>query len=336
MLCVLVVFIHSNISQVVFENEVITLEVPLIIDIIRTFISVFLASIAVPLFFFISSYLLFKKDDPYPVLIKKKMRSLFVPFCLWNGSLLLLFFISQRIPLLRQFFKPTILTQLHEKGVIAFFYGPLVYQLWFVRDLFLCVVFSPVIKWLVKRLPAFSLVAVLLFAQSELLYGGIRRAIFYFSLGGLAVRFDLSYKNIARIRFWDIGVLFVLIIILRFYFHFSAQTALAPLPLLNILVGGVLLLKLSGCVCENERAFAVLKYLSQFTFWIFASDPILVAPIRKIWIKCLPFEGAWLLAEYFGAVIIGICVSLGVALLLKRIAPKVYAVFTGGRAQPAR
>ena len=343
MLCVLVVFIHNQINSVNFAGETIRVKEPIVFEAVRIFISGYLGAIAVPLFFFISGYLLFKKDDPYPVMLKKKARSLVVPYFLWNALFFVVYYFAQQFPVIKQFIRRTIASNIDIKELARIFFGrynefgpgnfpPAAATLWFVRDLFLCVVFSPVIKWLVKRMPAFSLVAVLLFAQSELLYGGIRRALFYFTLGGLAVRFDLSYKNIARIRFWDIGVLFALIIILRFYFHFSTQTAASPLGVLNVLVGGVLLLKISGRVCEDERAFAALKYLSQFTFWIFATHYEIVAAIKKLWWKFMPLNGVSFFVEYFGgtALCVGIC--MGAALLVKRIAPKVYAVFTGGRA----
>ena len=345
MLCVLVVFIHNKPDHVNFQGKVVSPGIPVALEAVRLFISIYLGCIAVPLFFFISSYLLFKKDDPYPELLKKKVRSLAVPYVLWNTLFILLRFTEQQIPFLKQYFATLIIRECSLKDFVGFYIGryidngmlvPFVSQLWFVRDLFLCALLSPVIKWLVKRMPAFSLVAVLLFWRSDWLYGEIRTALFYFTLGGLAVRFDLSYKNIARIRFWDIGVLFALIIILRFYFHFSAQTALAPLGVLNILVGGVLLLKISGRVCKDQRAFTALKYLAGFSFWVYAMHIDIIYSIIKLWVKFLPLNAVSLSAEYFigTALCVGIC--LGAALLVKRIAPKVYAVFTGGRALPVR
>ena len=343
LLCVLVVFIHNKTTGVNFQDQVVALDIPIALKIAHLFIPDYLANIAVPLFFFMSSYLLFKKDDPYPVLLKKKIRSLFIPYVLWHTLFILFRFVAQQIPVLRQYFASVIIRELDLKGFVSLyigghFYGqspsfdPFVVQLWFVRDLFLCVVFSPVIKYLIKQLPLFSLVAALLFFQSDLLYNRIRTAVFYFSLGCLAVRFNLSYKNIARIKFCDIGLLYALIVALQFYFHFSAQNAIEPLGLLNILVGSVLLLKISGRVCENERIFAALRYLAGFSFWVYAMHWECLNVIKKLWVKFLPLNGASLFVEYFGGTALCVAICLGAALLVRRIAPKVYALFAGGRA----
>ena len=346
MLCVLIVFIHNNINTVNFNDKSVVLDIPLAQQAIRFFISGCVASIAVPLFFFMSSYLLFKKDDPYPVMLKKRVRSLLLPYVLWITLLIALRFIEQQIPFLKQYFATVIIRELKPKDFVSLyvgghFYGkdhfqPFMGQLWFVRDLFLCTVFSPVIGQLFKRMPLFATVAALLFFQSSLLYDGIREAVFYFSLGCLASRFDLSYKNIARIRFLDIGLLYALIIALRFYFHFTfdftGKSTGMPLGMLNILVGGLLLLKITGCACENERVHGVLAYLAGFSFWVYAMHWECLNVIKKLWVKFLPLNGTSLLFEYLlgTAVCVGIC--LLAAIVLKRIAPKVYAVLTGGRA----
>ena len=336
------VFIHNNLEEINFVGKTVSIDDPLAVEITRFLITSILARIAVPLFFFTSSYLLFKKNDPYPVLLKKKIRSLAVPYFLWNALLILIYFLAQQIPFLKQYFATVIISELDLKGLLKLFIvrngfgvgcsGPLIYQFWFVRDLFLCVVFSPIIKRLFKRLPLFSLVAVFLFFQSDLLYRGIRTAAFYFSLGCLAARFDLTYKNIERIRFTDIGLLFALIVALRFYFHFSSNAPLPFLSVLSILIGGILLLKISGIACKNERIFARLKYLAGFSFWVYATHGELIVVIKKLWAKFLPLSGAWLFAEYFGGTALCVALCLLAAVVIKKVAPRLYALFTGNRA----
>lgn len=180
--------------------------------------------------------------------------------------------------------------------------------------------------------PLFYFFAVFLFFNSNALYGGIRTALFYFSLGGFAVRFNLTYKNLERIKLSDAILLFALTVIIDFVFYFTKKTPPDNKNLVIIISGGILFLKLSGMACKNQSAYRVLKYLAGFSFWLYAThEPFLITPLKKLWTKFIPVNDCWLFAKYFGAVILCVLISLSLALLLKKLCPKLFALLTGSR-----
>ena len=88
-LSVLVVFIHSKITpeQINFltaNGRDVTFPNSSFVRVIEDLITRGLGCCAVPMFFFISGFILFKKNEQYKVLIQKKLHSLVIPFLLWT------------------------------------------------------------------------------------------------------------------------------------------------------------------------------------------------------------------------------------------------------------
>lgn len=145
-----------------------------------------LAQIAVPLFYFISGYLLFyHKGEHFNVttyisVLKRRAKSLLVPYLFWNLAVTLLFWGVQSLcPQLitgnNQYQKPVA-----DYGVLDWVYSfwdtnlingsngnpfPACFQLWFIRDLMVMVLCSPLIYIFIRKLRCMSLyIAVLVVA----------------------------------------------------------------------------------------------------------------------------------------------------------------------------
>lgn len=83
-LTILVVFIHSYSEEIYMVGGNIVLEIPAWLDWFKYIISVVVARCAVPAFFFISAILLYKRDFVWKDNIKKKLKTLVVPYMLLN------------------------------------------------------------------------------------------------------------------------------------------------------------------------------------------------------------------------------------------------------------
>ena len=148
-LMVCVVLIHIDIPNLVNH---------LFVDIFDSYIIESFVRIAVPLFFFISGFLFFKKVEnfgwvEYKNKIKNRVKRLLVPYLLWNIIVIVLKYIFYKIGLEKADY-------LFEDGlrwVYHIIWRPINIQLWFVRDLFLVVLMSPIVYFLIKRLKVFSL-----------------------------------------------------------------------------------------------------------------------------------------------------------------------------------
>lgn len=164
-----------------------------------------------------ASYLQFMKGDSYGVLLKKKAKSLLVPYFLWP---LLNIGIYVGFKLLVQAVFPAMIERknwfpMSEWGVKgwlhAFFgyenmaegntFGGYVGQLWFVRDLFILILISPVLRLAVRKFPVCALVAVSFFYFSDTrpFIVAAQALFFYYNgtlLGGIRIRpFCLCGQN---------------------------------------------------------------------------------------------------------------------------------------------
>ena len=125
----------------------------LLVDIYNKYINSSFVYITVHLFFFISGFLFFYGIDKfggveYWICLKKRIKRLVVPYLLWGTFIVgirYLFYLLGQPDNIGLF-----------SGGLKWFYHivlfPINYQLWFVRDLFIVVLISPLIYFLLKRL----------------------------------------------------------------------------------------------------------------------------------------------------------------------------------------
>lgn len=163
-----------------------------IFSVVGTFINKF-AFIAVPLFFAISGYLFFQKLDTWswPVWkqkIRSRVRTLLIPFIIFN----VICAISQlSLPIIGWLWNGVSYCQGWKNwlGMDMQLYYPLDVPLWFIRDLMVMVVLSPLIYWLVRKVGAVYLAIVGVAYCLGILCcapGFSTNALFFFSLGAFA------------------------------------------------------------------------------------------------------------------------------------------------------
>ena len=152
-----VVFIHNYSSNVTtFQGVIGTTENNFIVDFVRDLISGGIAGIAAPIFFIMSGYLFFiNYDGTLNQFISKvtvRLRTLFVPFMFWNLAVLLLIAVGQYLPQTKGFFNAGNFP-VREYGIfdyinsiIGITRAPISYQFWFIRDLFVLVLISPLLR----------------------------------------------------------------------------------------------------------------------------------------------------------------------------------------------
>ena len=125
-LIVLVVFIHSYIMMPYHGSDVTASEVPIFYN-IEFLLSEIIACIAVPLFFLISGFLFFYRlqgfnQAKYFEKIKKRFKTLFIPYLFWSVFAILITFIVQ-------YSVPSLLSG-EAKGVISWTAGDWLAAIW--------------------------------------------------------------------------------------------------------------------------------------------------------------------------------------------------------------
>ena len=353
LLAVFVVFIHNNFTAEsvarAFEQDgaVIAFGQGAAGKWMQLFISQGITRCAVPLFFLFAAYLQCKKDDSYGTLLRKKCRSLVLPFFLWPVLNIALFVgmklaVAHLVPGLLA--RPEVIPQFSWTAadwLHAFFgygkmdvgrtFGGYLVQMWFVRDLFILIVLSPLLRRIARSFPVCTVVAVSFFYFCDVRPLIVaEQALFYYMLGFFWAEYDVPLFEIAGRIKWRALIPLYLALWLATWFSFGEYSSCYWFM---VLVACLVMLKCSALIERNEKAFAIASFLAPVSFWLFAvHEPFLMGGVQSVWLKLLPMTTpARCLAEYFGVTVIVIALGTASGLLLRKICPPLFSVLNGGR-----
>ncbi|MCD0486854.1 acyltransferase [Pedobacter sp. MC2016-14] len=309
---------------------------------IQNFFSDGLARVTVPLFFLISGYLFFfnikgtVQDFNYK--ISKRLKTLFIPYLFWSLWGLFVFFMLQTIPFSRSFINMSLIKDYPIKQLLTvIFLDPLPYQLWFVKDLMLLVILSPILFYLIKTLKYFVLIAffVLWFLNYQFVVVN-NESILFFSLG---TYIGMEWKKVLLIKFGrqsfifvGLWVSFVLCKELMIQFDY-----INPLLLNSLKKTGVLLGVFSSWalydILFRDVDFQKSKHypVFSFTFFLYAFHEPVLTIYKKALLSIVGKTESGTLIVYVLTILLTISTALTVAYLVKLIIPKFYELITGGR-----
>ena len=165
--------------------------------------------IAVPLFFFMSGFLFFNGVDrfgrsEYLNKLKSRVKRLLIPYLLWGVFVVGVKYVFYKIGLENAdyLFKDTL------SWIYHIVWRPLNFQLWFIRDLFLVVLISPIIYFLFRRMRVFFVVllggAWLFWHKSVFALFGVEYCMFGENIFGI---FGLDFVSLF---FFSFGAWFAL------------------------------------------------------------------------------------------------------------------------------
>lgn len=345
-LIVAVVFIHSNPGDTVINGECIyTPNSYLVYEYFRYFISEILARIAVPLFFFISGFLFYRKIDIYNkgvyfTKLKKRVRTLLIPYVFWNLIVIFIQYLTQKYlsgltsgnNLLITDYTCWNWIKAFWNGNIVGYNTPINYPLWFIRDLMVMVIASPIIYWLIRYLKLYgiSLLGILWFFNIWIDIPGISIiSLFFFSYG--------AYYSIHKINFVNDFLKFYPVII-GAYIVTSIGDLFFKETSWNIYIHNIgILMGIAACVsltasCLNKNIWHVNFQLLNTSFFIYAYH---VMPLALV-VKCMneilhPQSDITLIVSYVFSPILVIAIGFWINKFLMKYFPKFTSIITGGR-----
>jgi surface polysaccharide O-acyltransferase-like enzyme len=304
---------------------------------------------AVPLLSMISGWLFFSpfKGDAGPALwarIRSRFVSLYLPLVCWNALVLVavyaLFSVSPGHALLQSLNIDLQSAGLREhlNAVFAFTQRPIAFQFWFVRDLFLTVLLSPLLWLLLRHAPWVGAVALGLAWLANANLGIFFRPDVpcFFYLGALLQRRQLRLTIPWRIT----------LLLLALYAVLVGLRALAPalggpgngdVPFVGVATRLMRIVGVLGCwgliyrAAQTRAGGAVGAYAGLAYFLYAAHWPLLA--LVKLWLwPLVPAQtDAWMLAHYVASVGATVLIGLGFGLLLSRRFPQGFALMNGGR-----
>ena len=287
-------------------------------DFIRNFISYGLASIAVPAFFFKSGFLFFYEtewsDAAYYKKLKTRFRTVLVPFLLWNLLALIYMFVFFNIPRSETF------------------------QFWFIRELIVLILLTPIFHILHKRKPvvvlAIFLVIWLFFDWSHpeflspfSVMASMMPILFFFAGSVFAIKKQQPF----------VTDMYGIIVSLVSVAAFAADTIIKPpgtlLHNVGVMTGLAAILYLSKFL-QIKRIKPVFLWLGNASFFVFAfHEPFLATTLPNILQIIKPANDAQKLAFYLATPLVMTGLALSVYVLLARFLPWSTAILTGGRAR---
>lgn len=297
--------------------------------------------IAVPLFFLISGYLFFNSFEQWGITvyfskIKKRVYTILLPYLLWN---ILAFFIL--------YFYGYFRTKLHGdiplsistvwsnwKGFRLFWDSngglPIDYPLWFIRDLFIIILISPLIYYNIKKLRYYGMLC--LFAV-YIVFGRFFMGLFFFSLGGWLMINGLSLTSIARKYKWASVSTSLLLLSLIIPAYKWNQSAYWIIERIFTLPGTFAIICLSS---EGIRSglFRFNGLLSRSSFFIYASHAIIILHdiAHYIVLHFLPVHGElYYCLDLLLRPIITVCICVAIYWSMEKVCPRLLCILTGGR-----
>jgi hypothetical protein len=315
---------------------------------VNSFVLFFFYS-AVPLLSAISGWLFFGfASDPTTAIarrIRGRFRSLLAPLVVWNAA-----YVLAALALHLAAPGNGILAALnidfagagamdYVNAVLGVTTLPIGFQFWFVRDLFLTVLVSPLLWLLLRHAPLAGAALLSLAWMTEQTFGIFIRTdvLFFFYLGALARRQGVDPR-----LGWDVTRWLLLA-----YAVLMALRALAPLAVdvndpeqrmwleaatrlarpLGVLACWGLCLRLA----QGSRAEALARW-GGFAFFLHAAHFPLIAAVKYALWKLVPAEtDAWMMVHYLASVTVTVAISALAAVILFRLSPGLYSFLAGGR-----
>ena len=324
-------------------------------NLFRISISHVLTHIAVPMFFFISGFLFFNKLQEwnrtvYFGKLRKRIKTLLVPFIIWNTIKILLKVQS----MIRHDGLDSLWNFLEGNNYFALYWNcetwnlertdwfgfltpsssPYLVPLWYLRDLMITMVLSPILYYLFKYARIGGL-ALLFFSYISLV--GIKvpgfstTALFFFGSGAYfnlnkidPTQFTLKYKN------YIYGLAIILwLIVARFDGH---NTPIGnPIYPFYIITGSIAMFNLATSFVKSGRLFP--RLLTQSTFFVYLAHTIMITGISSsVMGKIFGTENVLALSiSYFLAPILTVTICVVFYWILKRFLPKFCGILTGER-----
>lgn len=290
--------------------------------------------ISVPVFFIISGYLFFKGMESFgKTLYAKKLcsrvRTLLIPYVLWT-LICLLYMLTKHLPTILHTHSLDVVSDLFSWRIFWMYKVglPLHHPLWYVRDLMLMCLLSPVVWFLFSRLKHVAMLLIWSLFMVHNIASNISFpiSIFYFSLGSYLAICSIDIQKITMKLRW--GILLIAIV-----------------AIVCSVLGNITLTRFSHIVfalcCLGMSCFITGKYqcrvpalLTDSVFFVYAMHTIMVMmTFNRILMPFIPDTAhpALLFLRMFIVGILTTATCVFMFILLRRLCPKMTIILTGSR-----
>ncbi len=365
-LALMVIFIHMNPAIVsLHEAEFPILSGQGIFNIVCMALSRVVPYIAVPTFFLISGFLFFVNFrewswDGYKKKMKSRLRSLVIPYFLWNTVAFIFLFLGKLV--MKSLPEGGLFAFLVEKGSWHIYYdshtwgedlvdwlgrslyyaGPIDIPLWFLRDLIFVSLCTPIIYWMVKRLKIF-VVGILFLAYVSKIWISIPgfsiEAVFFFTTGAyLALNGFNIVTIVKKSKYVHLPLMVILLCAIVWFRGDGSAIGNNLFPF--FVCAGVLSAFYIASVFVEKYNVRSKKLLVSSCFFIYAFHSLPIFPyyghtmgVSK-WLIHTIIPGQSLAEEwivYLASPFLAAAICILVLMILRKISPKLALLFSGNK-----
>ncbi|SIQ11102.1 succinoglycan biosynthesis protein ExoH [Rhizobium sp. RU35A] len=308
-------------------------------DWLRVFLGESLFRIGVPCLSALSGYLLFRKGldgFDYRRTLRQKARTLLMPFLIWNLSVLLCVLFMQHFGVGIGYFPDLWAAKPADWADHALAAGdfPVNLPLYFLRDLMVCIVLSPLLAFLVRKAPAPVLGVLFAIAVIPQLTSGIvlkQSILFSFTLGIFLALQRVDLKMLDRHAPLGIGLVLLAALVLADPLLSNGPDYPLMLDILRNLLAilGALGFWLLSAPLVRTRLGQRLAASGSLSFWTFCAHYPLLMLMWMVWNRYISAD--YYPVFYIGAVLLTFAVMILSNRLVCAKAPALYEVLTGSR-----
>lgn len=284
------------------------------------------------LFFCISGYLFARNVHTLReagLKLKKRIRTLLVPYMLWNVIFVLWYVALALIPGLSRFNNSAglldgFLEVTAWECLYNLFCAPAAFQLWFLRDLLVMLAFTPLLWWVAKRHWIIALVIAYCFT---FIYGWL----IYYWIGIVLAVTKCDIENYPRPK-WVLAVGTVVFLGYAVGLAYGFKMPQWTETFVNLL--GLYLAWGLYDVFVKGRCFAdkgIWRYICGYSFFIYCFHEPAFNIIKKLVLVICGTSEPVLIFFYFINPWIMVAMAVITARLLQRSMPRAYKILTGGR-----
>lgn len=314
-------------------------------DTFEYFLRQCIAELAVPTFFLMSGFLFFYKTnsftlEKYEYKLKKRFHSLLIPYIVWNLIYMVYMILVQTlVPSMTSPDRKMILDYSMIDFLDSFWHydgvsygGPIYGPLWFIRDLIVLVILSPIFYYVIKKTKYLFilLISLLYIAGIGLLTPGLgMQSILFFCIGAY---YSINKKNLVCMKDSHIYILlFIGIILLFLDITLRGNVINAYLHRMFIVIMTLILLPMVSKFVAKTNNKSLYPLLAESSFFVYVTHRFIITLPNKFWVLLVPVNS---FTASLALILIPIVVSLIcflIYLILKRISPKFAAFLIGGR-----
>ena len=281
--------------------------------------------VAVPFFFAISGFLFFRTFTLRKTWSKYKSRihSIVIPYLLWCSIYYFFFVFCTNVPLFSKLVNAKVV-KLSFKNYLMALWPSQYYTLWFLKDLIILIILSPIFFCLLKDYGRIkSGLLLLTFLMLNGYFGWTN-----FGIGGLnyycfGAYFAINFKEISEKRKdWRIVVVCAV---------GTALLLTLGYRLLSVQLVQICAIVLIWNAMDAFEFACELPWWMKITFFVYVAHDIVLESLEKVFLIVFGTSPIFALLDYIFMPTITFAVIVVIAGCLRRFLPFVWKILTGGR-----